>query len=410
MPAVTMMPTPDPLHRVTIVSETFAPEINGVANTLSYLVQGLRRRGIQVQLIRPAQAGERSGPVQDALIDNTWCLPGLPIPGYSSLRFGLPLGRRIRTALQQFRPQVAYVATEGPLGLAALQAARHSRVPVISGFHTNFHQYFAHYRLGFLTTVAWRYLRWFHNRATATLIPTRAQAAQLQQAGFRNVHRLARGVDHQLFHPQRRSEALRQQWGVRPDDLVLLYVGRIASEKNLPLALATWRRLRAADERVKLVLVGDGPALAGIRSQYPEVICCGCRRGEELARHYASGDVFLFPSRTDTFGNVITEAMASGLAVVSFDYAAGHEHIRHQHNGMLAPFANEEDFIRCATELAERPNLLQQMRSTARAEAETIGWDQIIDEFMQRLQGALTGEKDYESEQTTAGPKRSVVQ
>ncbi|QQD20649.1 glycosyltransferase [Oceanospirillaceae bacterium ASx5O] len=404
------MTIPDQLHRVTIVSETFAPEINGVANTLSHLVQGLRQRGIKVQLIRPAQTGERSGSGADALTDAIQRLPGLPIPGYASLRFGLPLGRRIRKALQQFRPQAVYVATEGPLGLAALQAARRCQLPVISGFHTNFHQYFAHYRLGFLTGLAWRYLRWFHNRTSATLVPTRQQAAQLQQAGFRNVQRLARGVNSELFHPSRRSEALRRQWGARPDDLVLLYVGRIAAEKNLQLALATWRRLRATDERVRLVLVGDGPALAAIRSQHPEVICCGSRRGEELAQHYASGDVFLFPSKTDTFGNVVTEAMASGLALVSFDYAAGQEHVRHLHNGMLAPFADEEAFIRCAGELAERPNLQQQMRAAARAEAETIRWDHIVDEFIQRLQGAAPGVKDHESEQNAARPKRAAVQ
>lgn len=405
-----MMPTPDQLHRVTIVSETFAPEINGVANTLLHLVQGLRQRGIRVQLIRPAQARESQGSTTDSLTDATVCLPGLPLPGYASLRFGLPLGRRIRKALQQFRPQAIYVATEGPLGLAALLAAKRQRLPVISGFHTNFHQYFAHYRLGFLTTAAWRYLRWFHNRTHATLVPTRAQAMQLQQAGFRNVHRLARGVDSQLFHPARRCDDLRRQWGVRPDDLVLICVGRMAAEKNLQLALATWRRLRATDERARLVLVGDGPALAGIRSQYPEVICCGSRRGEELARHYASGDVFLFPSTTDTFGNVVTEAMASGLAVVSFDYAAGHEHIRHLHNGMLAPLGDEEAFIRCATELAERPNRLQHIRTQAYTEARHIRWDSIVDEFIQRLQGAATGVKDYEPEQTTARPKRTAVQ
>ena len=179
--------------------------------------------------------------------------------------------------------------------------------------------------------------------------------------------------------------------GVRPDDLVLICVGRMAAEKNLQLALATWRRLRATDERARLVLVGDGPALQGIRSQYPEVICCGSRRGEELARHYASGDVFLFPSTTDTFGNVVTEAMASGLAVVSFDYAAGHEHIRHLHNGMLAPLGDEEAFIRCATELAERPNRLQHIRTQAYTDARHIRWDSIVDEFIQRLQGAATG-------------------
>src|SRR5690606_35959966 len=189
------MTIPDQLHRVTIVSETFAPEINGVANTLSHLVQGLRQRGIKVQLIRPAQAGEHSGPGADGLTDAIQRLPGLPIPGYARLRVGLALARRSRIALQPFPPRAVDVASAGPLGLAGLQAARRCQLPVISGFHSDFRQYLAHYRLGFLTGLAWRYLRWFHNRTSATLVPTRQQAAQLQQAGFRNVQRLARGVN-----------------------------------------------------------------------------------------------------------------------------------------------------------------------------------------------------------------------
>lgn len=398
------------LQRVTIVTETFAPEINGVANTLGHLVNGLRARGVQVQLIRPRQAQEITVTRQADYADETLIVPGLPIPGYGSLRFGLPLSRRIRRALQQFRPQALYVATEGPLGLAALNAAARFQLPVISGFHTNFHQYIGHYRLGMLTGIAWRYLRYFHNRTQATLVPTRNQADALLNGGFERVHVLARGVDSVLFNPARRCTTLRREWGVRDDDLVLLYVGRIAAEKNMDLALAAWRRLRTTDERVKLVLVGDGPELPNIRSQYPDVICCGARRGEDLARHYASGDVFLFPSKTDTFGNVVTEAMASGLAVVSFDYAAAHEHIIHQHNGMLAPFADNEAFIQCAGILADRPNLLAQLRQNARTEAESIRWDSIVTEFTQRLSGAYSGGLSYGTEQKPARTKHAALQ
>ncbi len=398
------------LQRVTIVTETFAPEINGVANTLGHLVNGLRARGIQVQLIRPRQAQEIDPARQNDYADHTLILPGLPIPGYGSLRFGLPLGRRIRRALHHFRPQAVYVATEGPLGLAALNAAARCQLPVISGFHTNFHQYIGHYRMGFLTGLIWRYLRYFHNRTQATLVPTRNQATLLTNGGFERVYVLARGVDSALFSPVKRSEALRREWGVRDDDLVLISVGRVAAEKNMDLALATWRRLRTTDARVRLVLVGDGPALQNIRSQYPEVICCGARRGEDLARHYASGDVFLFPSKTDTFGNVVTEAMASGLAVVSFDYAAAHEHITHQHNGMLATFDDSDAFMHCASELAERPNLLQQLRQQARQDAESIRWDSIVDDFILRLSGAFSGELPHGTEQNSVRPQRASVQ
>jgi len=395
------------LKRVTIVTETFAPEVNGVANTLGHLVRGLRSRGIQVQLIRPGQGKSDNGADQ---VDDLLRLPGLPIPGYGSLRFGLPVSGRISKALKHFNPQAIYVATEGPMGWAAVRAARASGIRVISGFHTNFHQYIEHYRLGWLENLAYRYLRYFHNRTAATLVPTGNQGKQLASHGFDNVHVLSRGVDSSLFSPQKRDNALRERWGTRPDDVVLICVGRIAAEKNLELALETYRRLRTTDERVRLVLVGDGPLLASIREQHPEIICCGMQRGEDLAAHYASGDIFLFPSLTDTFGNVVTEAMASGLAVVSFDYAAGHEHIRHGENGMLAPFADSESFIPGAATLLDSPNMLRTLRTNARNRALAIGWERIVDEFSQHLEGVRQEDLNHGHEQDSAAAKRAAVQ
>ena len=394
------------LQRVTIVTETFAPEVNGVANTLGHLVRGLQARGVEVQLIRPRQA--KGDDHTDGC--ETLTLPGLPIPGYNSLRFGLPVAGRIHRALRSFRPQSLYVATEGPMGWAAIRAARHAGIRVVSGFHTNFHQYIEHYRLGWLEQTAYRYLRYFHNRTATTLVPTRSQREQLTDNHFANVRVLSRGVDSELFSPAKRSDALRRQWGVRQDDLVLLYVGRIAPEKNLQLALETCRQLHASDERVRLVLVGDGPSLPSIREQYPQVICCGMQRGDDLARHYASGDIFLFPSLTDTFGNVVTEAMASGLATVSFDYAAGHEHIRHGESGMLAPFADHQAFIRCAATLTDSPNMLRTLRQNARSRALAIGWSSIVDEFIQHLNGVNAEEIQHGNKQKPAAAKRAAVQ
>ncbi len=397
------------LQRVSIVTETFAPEINGVANTLSHLVNGLVERGVQVQVIRPRQAGE----TPQTTTSKPWqtvTLPGLPIPGYQDLRFGLPWQGRMRKALQSFRPEAVYVATEGPMGWAAIRAANGIQAPVISGFHTNFHQYIEHYRLGALERWAYAYLRRFHNRTRATLVPTRAQRDELEQHGFQRVQVMSRGVDSHHFHPGKRDPELRRQWHVRDDDLVLLYVGRIAGEKNLQLAIRTYQHLKALDERVKLVLVGDGPELPSLRDQHADVICCGMQTGEALARHYASGDVFLFPSKTDTFGNVVTEAMASGLAVVSFDYAAAHEHIQHGDNGLLAPFGDEEAFIQQASIAPDSPNLLRRLRHRARQHAEGISWDSIVDDFIQRLSQASYEADHHATEQNHRTKDRPPVQ
>ncbi|GGY38375.1 glycosyl transferase [Bacterioplanes sanyensis] len=400
---------PLPISRISIITETFAPEINGVANTLSHLVNGLMERGVQVQVIRPRQAGETPQTLT-SLPWQTVTLPGLPIPGYQGLRFGLPWQGRIRKALQDFQPQAVYVATEGPMGWAAIRAAQTIPAPVISGFHTNFHQYIEHYRLGALEPWVYAYLRRFHNRTHATLVPTHSQRDELEQHGFRHVQVMSRGVDSQRFHPAKRDAELRRQWQARDDDLVLLYVGRIASEKNLQLAIRTYQHLKALDERVKLVLVGDGPELHSLREQHADVICCGMQTGEALARHYASGDVFLFPSKTDTFGNVVTEAMASGLAVVSFDYAAAHQHIRHGSNGLLAPFGDEDAFIQQASIVPDSPNLLRGLRQNARQHAEGISWDSIVDDFLQRLSLASYEANHHATEQDRPTKDRPPVQ
>lgn len=395
------------LQRVTLVTETYAPEVNGVAHTLTQLASGLRKQGIAVQIIRPRQHSEDLSFKDSNLSMVT--LPGFPIPGYKSLRFGFPLIGRIANTLREFAPQAVYIATEGPMGYAAIKAARQLGITAISGFHTNFHQYIQHYRLAGLESVAYRYLRHFHNQTAMTLVPTRSQRDQLEAAGFRNVRVLSRGVDSQIFAPAHRREALRESWGVGKDDLVLLCVGRIAAEKNMELALTVYRRLVAMDNTVRLVLVGDGPELEHIRSRYPDVICCGIQRGQALSEHFASGDIFLFPSKTDTFGNVLTEAMASGLAVVSFDYAAAHEHVIHGETGMLAPMNDDAAFIERVETLVDSPNLLSRIRMQARQHAEGISWGNIINDFIQRLDG--TNEKvSRDVQRKTVAKDRVTVQ
>lgn len=367
------------LSRISIVTETYAPEVNGVAHTLATLIEGMRKRGIQVQIIRPRQHKADIGDNQ------TLTLPGLPIPGYPELKFGLPFYNRVKRAIAEFAPQAIYVATEGPLGWAACHAADKLKIGVVSGFHTNFHQYGKHYGLGFIENLGYRYMRWFHNNTSATLVPTRVQADELIQHGFERVGVLSRGVDSERFSPKHRNTELRKQWGVKDDTPVLLYVGRIAAEKNLQLVIRTYETLRNRNKNIKLVLVGNGPELVGIRQRHPDVICAGIQRGSTLAEYYASGDIFLFPSLTDTFGNVITEALASGLGVVSFDYAAAHEHAKNGISAMLAPSGNEQAFIHSALSLCERPNLLRQIRQSARTIAESISWNSVINDFLQHL-------------------------
>ncbi|MBV4505713.1 glycosyltransferase family 1 protein [Pseudomonas sp. BW13M1] len=375
-----------PSLRITLVSETFPPEINGVANTLGRLSEGLRLRGHQVELIRPRQATDNGVGNDEALL----LCRGWPLPGYPGLQWGEVSMHKLWRRWRRQRPDVLYIATEGPLGLSALRAARRLGVAVVSGFHTNFPQYSGQYGLGLLSRLLTHYLRWFHRRTAITLVPSASQRLELERRGFERLGLMARGVDANLFNPARRSQALREQWGLGVDDIAVLHVGRLAAEKNLGLLRPCMEALGKAypRRRLRLVIVGDGPLRGQLEQQLPDAVFCGAQRGEVLAEHYASGDLFLFPSLTETFGNVVLEALASGLAVVAYDEAAAAQHIRHGHSGALAMPGDQAAFIDAACWLLEEGETLRRVRLNARQHASRQGWPAIIEQFEGYLYGA----------------------
>src|SRR5471032_2175202 len=384
-PTVTLwVMTTASLH-ITLITETFPPEINGVANTLGRLCEGLRARGHQVELVRPRQGSDQSRPSDDALL----LCRGWPLPGYPGLQWGQSSMHKLLRRWKNQRPDVLYIATEGPLGLSALRAARRLGISVVSGFHTNFQQYSHQYGMGLLTRVLTHYLRWFHNRSKLTLVPSVSQRMELERRHFERLELLSRGVDSQLFHPAKRLSALRDSWGLADGDIALLYVGRLATEKNLGLLKRSSERLRETypQRRMKLIVVGDGPQRGVLEKELPEAIFCGTQRGEALACHYASADLFLFPSLTETFGNVVLEALASGLGVVAYDEAAAAQHIRHGYNGVLAMPGDEDAFCDAACWLLEDAESLRRMRLNARQHASRQGWPAIIEQFERQLRG-----------------------
>lgn len=388
-----------PPLRITLVSETFPPEINGVANTLGRLSEGLRVRGHQVEVVRPRQASDAPGNSDDTLL----LCRGWPLPGYPGLQWGEVSMHKLWRRWRRLRPDVLYIATEGPLGLSALRAARRLGIAVVSGFHTNFPQYSGQYGLGLLARLLTHYLRWFHRRTAITLVPSASQRLELERRGFERLALMARGVDAQLFNPARRNQALREQWGLGPDDIAVLHVGRLAAEKNLALLLPCMQALHKSypQRRLRLVVVGDGPLRDQMQQQFPDAVFCGVQRGEALAEHYACGDLFLFPSLTETFGNVVLEALASGLAVVAYDEAAAAQHIRHGHSGALAMPGDQAAFIDAACWLLEDTETLRRVRLNARKHASRQGWQAIVEEFERHLYSACR--------QTAAQGKRAAT-
>ena len=376
------------LH-IALITETFPPEINGVANTLNHLSDGLRARNHLVEVVRPRQtedANQRSTPT--LMLCRGW-----PLPGYPGLQWGMTSTHRLTRRWQQQRPDVVYIATEGPLGLCALRVARRLGIAVVSGFHTNFQQYFNQYGLTFFSRALTRYLRWFHNRSSLTLVPSASQRLELTRRHFERLELLARGVDSQLFSPSRRQMSLRQSWGLRENDIALLHVGRLAPEKNLGALKRCLDALQARypARRFKLIVVGDGQKRAALEASLPEAVFCGVQCAEALANHYASADVFLFPSLSETFGNVVLEAQASGLGVVAYDEAAAGQHIRHGYNGVLAMPGDEYAWLEAACWLLEDPETLRTIRLNARRHASRQSWQGIIEQFEGHLLRAARG-------------------
>ncbi len=349
--------------------------------TLQRLVEGLARRGHDLTVLRPRRA-PADAPAGHGLYREE-LFASLPIPGYAFLRLGLPARRGLIELWSRQRPDLVHVATEGPLGYSALLAARRLGLPV--SFHTNFHAYSRHYGCGFLTRGALAYLRHFHNRTLATFAPTAELNRQLADAGFARLRLLARGVDTRLFSPAHRSEALRAQWGLARDDLAVVHVSRLAAEKNHPLLLAAFTAIRAAHPRAKFILVSDGPLRKKLQRAHPWVRFTGFLDAGALAAHYASADLFLYASLTETFGNVVLEAMASGLPVAAFDYAAAARFIRHGENGWLMPCGDRGAFLAGASTLAADAALRRRLGAAARATAETVPWDGIVAGFERDL-------------------------
>jgi len=305
-------------------------------------------------------------------------LPGLKIPVYRDLRFGLPSGRFLAKAWTQDPPDLVHVVTEGPLGWSAVRTAKKLSLPVVSDFRTNYHVYVRYYRLGLLYGFAEKYLRYLHNNTDCTLVPTREVQNALFEKGYKNVAVVGRGIDTELYSPTKRDPSLRAAWGLTDKDIAVLYVGRLAPEKNIHLTVEAFLRMKAKDPGLRLVLVGDGPSRSTLARTYPDLIFAGMQSGEALARHYASGDVFLFPSITETFGNVILEAMASGLAIVAFNYAAALEYLVDCESGLLAPYNNRSEFIQRAFFLAGCREMIEKLRRRAQLAARSCTWENVI--------------------------------
>ena len=311
-----------PKLKITIVTETWSPEINGVANSLLQLCKGLQKLVHRIQLIRPIQKTICT----DFKAEQECLVWAKSIPKYADMQFGMPQYVKVSKAIECFAPDVVHIVTEGPLGLTALYAAQAHQIPVSSGFHSTFHDFSRFFDLALLVKPIESYLRWFHNHTVLTCVPSQTTLNQLQDFGVTcPLVEVGRGVDTIRFQPEHRSEQMRLYWQADANTTVLLYVGRLSPEKEVDVLIQSYLNIKKQSSRkFKMVIVGDGPDRKRLTEMASgsDVIFTGSLTGQSLAQAYASADVFVFASQIETFGNVVLEAMASGLPVVAYNYAS----------------------------------------------------------------------------------------
>lgn len=368
--------------KIALVTETWPPEINGVAHSIYQLANGLKANGHTIFLVRPNQQST----TVESPAEQTLLVRGFAIPRYNTLQFGAPSYSRLKEFFKQNQPDVVHIVTEGPLGLAALYAAKKLGIPVTSGFHSPFHEFSTYFGLGYLLMPIISYLRYFHNRTDVTCVPSEKTVGQLREMGIGRLQVVSRGVNIQQFNPQHRSQSLRQSWGAGEQTTVLLYVGRLSPEKNLDLVIAAYRELQVEQSlrAVRLVLVGDGPERARLEKLGSDVIFAGMQTGEALSQYYASADVFVFASQVETFGNVVLEAMASGLPVLAFNDAAAGQLVNSGQSGWLCPLRDELQFKQLTAGLPKQIEL-QEMGKRACLRVQEMGWQHAVAQFEQVL-------------------------
>jgi phosphatidylinositol alpha 1,6-mannosyltransferase len=359
--------------RVALISETFLPSVNGVTTTLCRLLEHLERRGGKAILFAPLgapsmYAGARVVP-----------LGSLPLPFYPEVQLTPPQWG-ITAQLRRFKPDLVHAVGPLVLGSVVPVVANTLRVPLVSSYHTDFGAYSQHYGIGFLKHGVDRYLRWIHNRCMLTLCPSSATLRDLQRLGFRRLRVWGRGVDTARFHPDHRSAAWREGIGARPEDRVLLYVGRLAPEKRVDLLADALLGL----PNVRLVIVGDGPARSDLERRMADlpVHFTGYLRGDDLATAYASANAFVFPSPTETFGQVVQEAMSSGLPVVGARSGGTLDLVRPGVNGLLFDPGSAADLHAQLDRLLADAPTLATMGRRGRALAETRSWPVLLDELL----------------------------
>ncbi|HTA77059.1 MAG TPA: glycosyltransferase family 1 protein [bacterium] len=357
--------------RIAYFTESLPPLTDGVAHTFTRLAETLNEQQIDFRIISPSLPTETE-PWRGRVIK----VPSIPFPLYRYYRIGLPPILKLEKILNEFKPDLIHVSAPTPISIYGQNYAFRHKLPSVAGYHTNFVDYFPYYGLGWALQTGWKYMKWFHNRSQMTFVPTPGAVSTLISKGFKGVQLWPRGIDRQKFSPLHRDENWRQSQGLGKEPL-LLFVGRLVAEKNLAELVQAAQILRKKGYQFKLGFAGDGPYGKILKEKFPNDLFFGFIKGQELSKVYASSDFFIFPSTTETFGNVVLEAFASGLPVIGANKGGSADLIHHQEDGLLANPHDGVDFARQIEWVLRYPVRAKNLQKKALETAEHYNWPTI---------------------------------
>ena len=360
--------------KIAIFTDTFYPDVNGVARTLKRLTDYFETKSITFKIYAPESNGN------EYVSSNIHRFKSLPFFLYPECRLAFPNLFYLKSELQRFSPDLIHVATPFSAGLCGVYFAKKLNIPLVGSYHTNFDHYLEYYDLNFLSSIIWKYMYWFHRACEKLFVPSRETLLQLRHRGFTNLEIWPRGVDCQLFHPLYDKNAVYKRYNIQQKN-ILTYVGRLAPEKDIKTLFAIAKSLPAyINKQIHWLIVGDGPLREEFEGQaVSNMTFTGYLAGEHLAEVYAASDLFVFPSSTETFGNVVLEALASGTPVIGAN-AGGVKNIVHSgETGLLCTAGNVEEFTDSIILLLDNDNLREKIGKAGRDYALTQKWDQIFE-------------------------------
>ncbi|MEX0680232.1 MAG: glycosyltransferase family 1 protein [Balneolales bacterium] len=361
--------------RIALFTGNYYHIRDGVSNTLNRLVVFLETQGYHIQVFGPWAPQPAFSPAGTFVP-----VYSIPFPGRSEYRIALCFPETEKQKLRDFNPDLIHIATPDILGFAALLYGKKHGIPVVSSYHTHFTSYLKYYHLGFLERLLWKYLSWFYRHCEHLYVPSRSMMEHLQNSGVKTKLKLwERGVDTGLFHPGQRDHSWRSYLGFNNDDIVVTFLSRLVWEKNLDIVAKTFTKLNENSTSIRTLIVGDGPAREELQRMMPNTVFTGHLEGDDVARAYASSELFFFPSDTETFGNVTLEAMSCGLPIVAADAVGSRSLVTNDVNGFLAPALDVSTFIEYIRKIAENRELKDRMASESRIIAERYDWNRILE-------------------------------